>query len=90
MYQENYEKVRQMEQRRALIWPANEQLDEMGKLDLHKNKTIWNTALNGLKTIPLWEAGAPNYDDRDPDQLLAAGADFLVDSFAELQEKMGI
>lgn len=27
---------------------------------------------------------------RDPDQLLAAGADFLVDSFAELQEKMGI
>ena len=27
---------------------------------------------------------------RDPEQLLAAGADFLVDSFAELQEKMGI
>ena len=27
---------------------------------------------------------------RDPDQLLAAGADFLVDSFAELQEKMGL
>lgn len=27
---------------------------------------------------------------RDPDQLLAAGADFLVDSFAELQEKLGI
>lgn len=27
---------------------------------------------------------------RDPNQLLAAGADFLVDSFAELQEKMGL
>ena len=27
---------------------------------------------------------------RDPDQLMAAGADFLVDSFAELQEKMGL
>ena len=27
---------------------------------------------------------------RDPDQLLAAGADFLVDSFAELQEKIGL
>ena len=26
---------------------------------------------------------------RDPEQLLAAGADFLVDSFAELQEKLG-
>ena len=27
---------------------------------------------------------------RDPDQLIAAGADFLVDSFAELQDKMGL
>ncbi len=27
---------------------------------------------------------------RDPEQLLAAGADFLVDSFAELQEKIGL
>lgn len=27
---------------------------------------------------------------RDPDQLLAAGADFLVDSFAELREKLGV
>ena len=27
---------------------------------------------------------------RDPDQLLAAGADFLVDSFAELQAKLGL
>lgn len=27
---------------------------------------------------------------RDPDQLMAAGADFLVDSFAELQERMGL
>ena len=27
---------------------------------------------------------------RDPDQLLAAGADFLCDSFAELQEKLGL
>jgi acetyl esterase/lipase len=69
MYQENFENVKQMERDRTLIWPANEQLDEMGKLDLHKNKTIWNTALQALKTIPLWEAGAPNYDDRDPDQL---------------------
>jgi len=27
---------------------------------------------------------------RDPEQLLAAGADFLVDSFAELQKKIGL
>ena len=27
---------------------------------------------------------------RDPEQLLAAGADFLVDSFAELQGKLGV
>jgi len=27
---------------------------------------------------------------RDPDQLLAAGADFLVDSYSELQEKLGL
>ena len=27
---------------------------------------------------------------RDPDQLMAAGAHFLVDSFAELQEKIGL
>ena len=69
MYQKNYDLVLEMEHRRSLIWPANEQLDAMGKLDLHANKTIWNNALNALETIPLWENGAPGYDDRDPDQL---------------------
>ncbi len=69
MYQKNYDRVLKMEQERALIWPANEQLDTMGKLDLHTNKNIWNGALKALDTIPLWEAGAPGYDDRDPDQL---------------------
>ncbi len=69
MYQENYEKVGQMVRERTLIWPANEQLDAMGQLDLHTNKTIWNNALRALKTIPLWEEGAPGFDDRDPDQL---------------------
>ena len=69
MYQSNYETVMQMEADRTLIWPANEQLDAMGKLDLHTNKTIWNHALKTLDTIPLWENGAPGYDDRDPDQL---------------------
>ena len=69
MYQSNYETVMQMEADRTLIWPANEQLDAMGKLDLHTNKTIWNNALLALDAIPLWENGAPGYDDRDPDQL---------------------
>ena len=69
MYQSNYEAVCRMERERTLIWPANEQLDAMGKLDLHTNKTIWNNALKELKTIPLWEEGAPGFDDRDPDQL---------------------
>ena len=69
MYQQNYEKVLEMEHSRTLIWPANEQLDAMGKLDLHTNKTLWNNALKSLDTIPLWENGAPGYDDRDPDQL---------------------
>lgn len=69
MYQENYEKVLRMEQERTLIWPANEQLNAMGKLDLHTNKTIWNNALIALDAIPLWENGAPGFDDRDPDQL---------------------
>lgn len=69
MYQSNYETVMRMEADRTLIWPANEQLDAMGKLDLHTNKTIWNNALKALDTIPLWEDGAPGFDDRDPDQL---------------------
>ncbi len=69
MYQKNYESVLKMEQERTLIWPANEQLDAMGKLDLHTNKTIWNNALKALDTIPLWEKGAPGFDDRDLDQL---------------------
>lgn len=69
MYQKNYDLVLKMEQERALIWPANEQLDAMGQLDLHTNKTIWNTALTALDTIPLWENGAPGCDGRDPDQL---------------------
>lgn len=68
MYQKNYERVLKMERERTLIWPANEQLDAMGQLDLHTNKTIWNRALNALDTIPLWE-NAPGYDGRDPDQL---------------------
>lgn len=69
MYQQNYETVLKLERERKLIWPANEQLDAMGKLDLHANKSIWNGALNAVETIPLWENGAPNFDDRDPDQL---------------------
>lgn len=69
MYQKNYDLVLKMERERALIWPANEQLDAMGKLDLHTNKTIWNNALKALDTIPLWENGTPGFDDRDPDQL---------------------
>ena len=69
MYQNNFETVERMEKTRALIWPANEQLDAMGKLDLKKNKSIWNGALRALETIPLWENGAPGFDDRDPDQL---------------------
>jgi len=69
MYQNNFETVERMEKTRALIWPANEQLDAMGKLDLKKNKSIWNGALRALETIPLWEEGAPGFDDRDPDQL---------------------
>lgn len=69
MYQNNYDRVLQMVRERSLIWPANEQLDAMGKLDLHTNKTIWNNALKALDTIPLWENGAPGFDDRDPDQL---------------------
>ncbi len=69
MYQENYETVLRMERERTLIWPANEQLDAMGQLDLHTNKTIWNHALKALDTIPLWENGTPGFDDRDPDQL---------------------
>lgn len=69
MYQENYDKVLEMVRQRSLIWPANDQLDAMGKLDLHTNKTIWNHALEELQTIPLWENGAPGFDDRDPDQL---------------------
>ena len=69
MYQKNYDLVLEMERERTLIWPANEQLDAMGKLDLHTNKTLWNNALKALETIPLWENGAPGFDGRDPDQL---------------------
>ncbi len=69
VYRENYEKVCAMVRERRLIWPANEQLDAMGQLDLHKNKNIWNGALKALQTIPLWEEGAPGFDRRDPDQL---------------------
>lgn len=69
MYQDNYEKVLRMQKERILIWPANEQLNAMGELDLHTNKSIWNNALQTLETIPLWENGAPGYDDRDPNQL---------------------
>ena len=69
MYQSNFETVQKMEQERRLIWPANEQLDAMGKLDLRKNKSIWNGALQALSTIPLWGEGAPGFDGRDPDQL---------------------
>ncbi len=37
-----------------------------GTLDIDGNKKIWNNALSNFIVTPLWEKGAPGFDDRDP------------------------
>lgn len=69
MYEKNYEELKEIYEENAVIWPRERQHDAEGKMNLADNMSIWNSAVARLDSIPLWEEGAPGFDDRDPMQI---------------------
>jgi len=69
MYENNYAELKKIYEENAVIWPRERQRDAEGKMNLAENMNIWNRAVARLESIPLWENGAPGFDDRDPLQI---------------------
>ncbi len=69
MYESNYTELRKIYEEGAVIWPAERQRGEDGKMNLAENMNIWNRAVARCDSIQLWEGGAPGFDDRDPLQI---------------------
>lgn len=66
MYQSNYEILAQVVAEKSVIRHVSKHRKPDGSFDLEGNKKIWNAAIARFQQIPLWEKGAPGYDDRDP------------------------
>lgn len=66
MYQSNYEILAQIVAEKSVIRHVSKHRKPDGSFDLEGNKKIWNAAIARFQQIPLWENGAPGYDDRDP------------------------
>lgn len=66
MYQKNYDIIRRMVENDEAIRHVSLHRKPDGTFDLEGNKKLWNGLLAQLETVPLWENGAPGFDDRDP------------------------
>lgn len=66
MYQKNYDVLKRVVAEKRVIRHVSRHRNPDGSFDLAGNKKIWNDALEKFQVIPLWENGAPNFDDRDP------------------------
>ncbi len=66
MYEKNLEILQQVVAEKSVIRHISKHRNPDGTLDIAGNKKIWNDAISRFEQIPLWENGAPNFDDRDP------------------------
>ena len=69
MFENNYDRLKEIVARGTLLWPPERQHTADGSLDLAENMAIWNRAVESFDSIPLWEQGAPGFDGRDPQQI---------------------
>lgn len=51
---------------RASIRPVAQHRKPDGTMDVEGNLKLWNNVIDRFDVTPLWEAGAPGYDGRDP------------------------
>jgi acetyl esterase/lipase len=51
---------------RAAIRNVSKHRNPDGSMDVDGNLKLWNSVMDRFEWIPLWEDGAPNYDDRAP------------------------
>jgi acetyl esterase/lipase len=65
MYENNYAILKQMAAEGALLWPPERHKNAAGEYNLAENMAIWNRAVARLESMPLWDNGAPGFDDRD-------------------------
>lgn len=68
MYQSNYETLAAVCAEKSVIRHVSKHRNPDGSFDIDGNLKIWNDAIARFDQIPLWETGAPGYDDRDPRQ----------------------
>lgn len=66
MYESNYPVLARICAEKSVIRHVSRHRNPDGSLDIAGNLKIWNDAIAQFDQIPLWENGAPNYDDRDP------------------------
>lgn len=66
MYEENIEMLHTVCTEKSVIRHVSKHRNPDGTVDIAGNLRIWNTAIARFHQIPLWEGGAPGYDDRDP------------------------
>lgn len=66
MYEKNLRVLKEVVAQRAVIRHVSKHRKADGSFDLEGNKKIWNAALERFDGIPLWDAGAPDFDNRDP------------------------
>lgn len=68
MYESNYEALARICREKSVIRHVSKHRNPDGSMDIDGNLKIWNDALAQFDVIPLWEQGAPGFDDRDPRQ----------------------
>ncbi len=66
MFERNYDILKQVCAEKAVIRPVSQHRKPDGTMDIQGNLRLWNEAVARFDILPLWEEGAPDYDDRDP------------------------
>jgi len=66
MYENNREELKRIVAEGAAIRNVSIHRLPDGTMDIKSNLETWNRLLNRMEVIPLWQNGAPGYDERDP------------------------
>lgn len=66
MYENNYKVLKEICAEKAVIRHISKHRNPDGSIDRAGNLKIWDDAVARFEVIPLWEEGAPGFDDRDP------------------------
>ena len=68
-YRENYDLLKQVCAEKSVIRHVSKHRKPDGTIDREGNLRIWNDAVARFRVTPLWEDGAPGWDERDPMQI---------------------